>query len=129
MLIETFLSPTIWLVRRAVRDCFSSASTSTSSEYQETLAHAAEAQDILVTTLGWMINVVVFGQFVPPLMLLAPLCGWLQLCTHVQVQGRSLGTTCGQAVATGLVVQMPITSFSILAHVGIGVIVYIIFIE
>ena len=100
MLIETFLSPTIWLVKRAIRDHFSNVSASTSNSYQETLKQAAEAQDILVATLGWVINVLVFGQLVDNLLVvISKLARHVLVRLHVDVDALAPAAVSVQGLA------------------------------
>ena len=70
--------------------------------YAETLKHAAAVQREVVAALSLVLTVFVFGVLVPPLMMIAPLSVWLQLCALEFSEKTKSEEFFGQLLATNV---------------------------
>ena len=93
-------------------------SSTVAGGYAETLERAATVQNDIVKVLVLTLTVVIFGTLVPPLLLLAPVAGWLQLCAMDLVERNKSDMFWGQVLASNVLVQVPLSKVSLLARVG-----------
>eukprot|EP00656_Telonema_subtile_P025499 TRINITY_DN27570_c0_g2_i1.p1 TRINITY_DN27570_c0_g2~~TRINITY_DN27570_c0_g2_i1.p1 ORF type:complete len:459 (-),score=124.18 TRINITY_DN27570_c0_g2_i1:220-1596(-) len=86
---------------------------------QAAQAQAMSVQLAVVGTLSEMLTLTTFGVLVPPLLLLAPLGWWLQLCALDLTHRHTLDVHIGSQLASQVLVQIPATILQVATRVAI----------
>eukprot|EP00657_Telonema_sp_P-1_P007783 TRINITY_DN2798_c0_g1_i1.p2 TRINITY_DN2798_c0_g1~~TRINITY_DN2798_c0_g1_i1.p2 ORF type:complete len:186 (-),score=45.45 TRINITY_DN2798_c0_g1_i1:167-724(-) len=87
---------------------------------------ARTVQADLVQSLVLVLTVATFGTLVPPLMLLAPVSAWLQLCAMRFVERHQKHQPWGQVLASDVLAQVPVNKLP-LALVGVCTVTCLLF--
>ena len=99
--MNVFVSPSVLMIRafpalqafeKRFRSCRKFGNNKVSELYAETIDHSEAMQMQIVGLLSSILTTLIFGSLVPPLLLVAPIGIWLQLCGKAD---STLAVTCG----------------------------------
>ena len=100
-----------------IDDLLNRLSTDENNTKHETRKLAAESQTATVKILSLILTVSVFAALVPVLVVILPLSIYLMLCQRNCLDTKSHRQV-GEVIASNILVQLPISSFRVLARGG-----------
>eukprot|EP00656_Telonema_subtile_P054505 TRINITY_DN8174_c0_g2_i5.p1 TRINITY_DN8174_c0_g2~~TRINITY_DN8174_c0_g2_i5.p1 ORF type:complete len:1044 (-),score=161.68 TRINITY_DN8174_c0_g2_i5:235-3366(-) len=121
--LSALFRPSLWLLFahprvKAVQERLLGRLFKPKTSYAETLSRAGMIQSEVAQIMSLILMVIIFGPLVPPLLVLAPVAAWLQLCALNLVERHKVDRFWGQALAANVLVQVPLRPVRLMASIG-----------